>query len=104
MIAVPLNAVPSQKGYAVLANQNAQISVYQKRTGLYFDLSLNSVPVVTARMCLNLNRLLLGSNYTGFVGDFCFVDTQGSNDPDYTGLGGRYTLLYLEASDLAVNS
>lgn len=110
---VPLNPVPSQNLQVVLAGQNCAISVYTKtgydytdptlatpNTNLYFDLSYNGIDVTTTAICLNEKRLLVNRQYLGFVGDFMFIDTQGENDPQYTGLGSRYVLLYLEQSDL----
>jgi hypothetical protein len=40
------------------------------------------------------------SAYLGFVGDLCFFDTQGTEDPTSPGLGTRYLFVYLEAADL----
>ena len=40
------------------------------------------------------------SSYLGFVGDLMFSDTQGTSDPSSPGLGTRYLLMYIEASDL----
>jgi hypothetical protein len=60
---------------------------------MYCDLAVNGVPIWYGRLCLNL----CGMNwyrYMGFTGQLLFVDTQGSNDPDYTGLGDRYQLVY----------
>jgi hypothetical protein len=101
---VPLSSVPSQTLSVVLAGQPCQISVYQRRTGLFFDLLVSGVAIVKCRLCHNLTRLIVQS-YQGFVGDFFFFDTQGDTQPNYTGLGsitdpGRYQLVYLEASDL----
>ena len=67
---------------------------------LLFDLTVNGVVITTAALCLNLKRLLINRQYMGIIGDFMFVDTQGENDPQYSGLGSRYQLLYLEQSDL----
>lgn len=67
---------------------------------LYFTLTVAGVPIVTTRICRNLQRLLEDAGYQGFAGDFMFIDTQGDTDPVYTGLGGRYELLYLLASEL----
>lgn len=64
------------------------------------DLSVNELPIVQGVLCLN-NCLIVREPYLGFVGDLSFVDTQGTNDPDYTGLGGRYQLQYFEAQDMA---
>lgn len=106
MQVVPLQAVPSQQFTIGLNNQNCTISVYQKTTGLYFDLLLDNVPVSTTVRCLNCARLLEDRQYAGFVGDFIFVDVQSQNgalsgtDPTYTGLGTQYELWFLEAADL----
>jgi hypothetical protein len=98
MLIVPLQAVPSQRVATTLGGQNCLIAVYQKMFGLFLDLSVGATPIVTATICLNQVRIVR-SLYLGFVGDLCFIDNQGGNDPDYTGLGGRYSLAYLEAGD-----
>jgi hypothetical protein len=101
MIQVALAAVPSQTLSIVLDGQACQIAVYQKRTGLFFDLMLAGVAIVTTVLCQNLTPLLT-QTYQGFIGSFAFVDTQGDQAPDYTGLGTRYQLIYLEASDTSL--
>ncbi len=97
---VPLAAVPSQSFGITLGGQNCTLSVYQKTTGLYFDLTAGGVPVSTTVRCLNEARLCEDRQYL-FTGDFLFFDTQGDSDPDYTGLGSRFVLVFLEAADLA---
>lgn len=100
MQVVPLVAVPSQKLQALLGGQVCQISVYQKSTGLFIDLYVNDVLIIGGVICQNDNRIVR-SVYLGFIGDLAFTDTQGSDDPDYTGLGTRWQLCYIEAADLA---
>ncbi|TAM15973.1 MAG: hypothetical protein EPN65_16800 [Pandoraea sp.] len=100
MQVIPLAAVPSQVLSVLLAGQNCQIKVYQKTTGLYLDFSMNDAPVKSGILCLD-RVLLIRHAYLGFVGDLAFFDTQGVSDPAYTGLGARWQLVYLEASDLA---
>lgn len=90
---VPLVAQPSQTLTTQLGGQACAISVYQKSTGLFLDLAVNGVPVVTAKLCLN-GVGLVGYAYLGFSGQLGFVDTEGSNDPTYDGLGTRYILVY----------
>ena len=90
---ITLAPVPAQAVSVSLGGQTCQINVYQKRTGLYLDLGVNNVPIIYGVLCLNAN-LIVRDAYLGFVGDLIFYDTQGSNDPDYTGLGGRFQLLY----------
>jgi hypothetical protein len=101
MLQVPLAAVPSQQFGITLDGQNCTISVYQKTTGLYFDMLFNGAPFTSTVRCLNEARLCEDRQYLGFEGDFLFYDAQGDSDPDYTGLAGRFVLIYLEAADLA---
>ena len=96
---IPLNPLPSQTINIQLGGQNCQINVYQKNYGLFFDLFVNNTSILAGALCQNLNRLVR-SLYLGFVGDFTFLDNQGTNDPVYTGLGSRYSLVYLEAVDI----
>jgi hypothetical protein len=78
----------------VLAGQNCDITVTTLATGLYFSLSAGGEPITLNTICRNLGRLLLDRGYKGFTGDFVFVDTQGVSDPEYTGLGSRWLLIY----------
>ena len=98
---IPLTATPAQTLIVVLGNQLCQIDVYQKFFGLFINLSVAGVLVIGGVVCENLNRIVR-STYLGFVGDLCFIDTQGSDDPDYVGLGDRYVLAYLEEPDLSL--
>lgn len=111
---VPLSPVPDQTLQIVLGGQNCVISIYTlngysmvadnnldvPQSFLYFDLAVNGAQITNTVICLDRDRLLLSRAYLGVVGDFMFVDTQGSSDPQASGLGSRYQLLYLEASDL----
>jgi len=99
MLVIPLTATPSQTFSIVLNQQNCKINVYQKSTGMYLDLYLNATKIISGVICRNLVRLVQQS-YLGFVGDLAFLDTKGGDDPSYEGLGTRWILMYLEASDL----
>ena len=114
MQVVPLEALPSQTLQIVLGGQNCALSVYTldgydytdptlgtPNTNVYLDFAYNGIDVTETQICFNKKRLLINRQYLGFVGDFMFVDTQGTNDPQFAGLGSRYVLLYLSASDLA---
>jgi hypothetical protein len=59
-------------------------------------------PILSGVLCENVNRLVRNS-YFGFLGDLAFLDNQGTSDPFYTGLGTRYSLIYLEPADLLTN-
>lgn len=113
MMIVPLSAVASQTLQFVAGGQNCQMTVYTNDGYDYSDATLstpkeyvaidfayNGIQVTTTQNCLNRKRLLINRQYLGFVGDFMFMDTQGTDDPQFEGLGARWLLLYLEASDL----
>lgn len=101
MLIIPLAAVPSQtvtvnlRVPGQLARQRANITVRTIGSLMYFSLE----GIVTNRIIRDRQRLLLGSQYLGFVGDFSMVDTQGLSDPNYRGLGSRYQLVYLNADE-----
>lgn len=97
MKVVPLQAVASQQVAVTLATQPCTINVYQTDAGLFCDLYVLDAPIVTGVAALNANRIVRDA-YLGFTGDLAFFDTQGAEDPDYSGLGpsGRYFLGYLE--------
>jgi hypothetical protein len=100
MLIVPIQPVPNQTFSCLLANQSCQITLSTGACGvLFMTLAVNNVPLVENRVCENLNRIVRYA-YLAFTGDFWFSDQQGSDDPIYTGLGSRFLLEYLEASDL----
>jgi hypothetical protein len=113
MLTVPLSPVPSQTVNIILGGQQCQLSVYT-RTGydltdqtlqtliqiIYVGLTVNGTPILKTMIARDQTRLLLDRQYLGVVGDFMFTDTQGDDDPQYTGLGTRWLLIYLEAADL----
>ena len=90
---IPITAVASQQLSVSLGGQSCAINLYQKSTGLFFDLAVEGNPIVTAMLCMN-GVGLVQQPYLGFVGQVAFIDTQGSSDPDYTGLGTRFVLTY----------
>jgi hypothetical protein len=96
---IPLAAIPNQQLTILLAGQNCQINVYQKNYGLFLDLLLNNAPLIVGALCLDRNRLVRDA-YFGFAGDLAFIDNHGTSDPNYTGLGARFSLAYLAVSDL----
>ena len=102
---VPLQAIPNQAVLVTLNSQNTQINVYQKSTGLFVDVYLNNGPdpIVAGVLGENL-RLIIMSAYLGYSGDFMFLDNQGSDDPFYSGLGARFSLVYLAPSDIPSTS
>jgi len=91
---IPITAVPAQTFTIQLGTQSCLINLYQKNTGLFFDMTVNNTPCVNSVICLNLVGLVREAYY-GFTGQLAFVDTQGTSDPTYDGLGTRYQLVYV---------
>ena len=99
MLQIPISATPSQALNIQLGGQPCKINIYQKSTGLFLDLFLNNAPIVTSSLCYDRVKIIR-HKYLPFIGDLAFADTQGTNDPYYTGFGTRYVLVYLEAGDV----
>ena len=93
MQVIPLSPIASQSFTVNLNQQNCTINLYQKSTGLYFDMTVNNNLCVQTMLCLNLVGLIRES-YQGFNGQLVFIDTQGTDDPSYDELGSRYLLTY----------
>lgn len=96
---IPINPVASQILSVSLRNQPCKIAIYQKTSGLFTDLSINDIRIVAGVLSLN-TVLLVRDAYLGFVGDLTFFDMQGNSDPDYTGLGSRWLLAYIETFEM----
>jgi hypothetical protein len=103
MIIVPIQAVPNQTFSILLDGQACQITLTTRFFGLFLDLTVSNIPTRNGVICLNLNPLIRYPAL-GFIGDFWFKDTQGSSDPVFSGLGSRFLLQYIEASDLAAKA
>lgn len=99
MLIIPVQAVPSQTLTVSLNNQTTELAIYTHASGLYMDVSVNNTLIVGGRICQNLNRIVRAI-YLGFSGDIAFGDTQGTDDPVYTGLGTRFLLGYFFPSEL----
>ncbi len=101
MLNIPLRAKPAQITSVILGGQNCRIKLYQKTEGLFVDLVANGTAVVTCVVGRD-GALIVCRGYIGFVGNLMFVDTQGSSDPEYSGLGTRYKLLYMSEAEADV--
>ena len=101
MQTVPLQPVPSQITKVVLGAQNCQILIYQKPQGMFVDINVNGADVVTGVIARDAVPLV-SREYAGFSGNLLFIDSQGSADPSYDGLGDRFALVYLTAEEYAL--
>jgi hypothetical protein len=101
---IPIQPVPSQQLFCVLGGQNCSINIYYKTPGVFVDLNSNGVDICIACIALNAVPLDSCNAYDGFLGNLFFIDTQGSEDPQYTGFGTRWVLIYLTAAELALTA
>lgn len=99
MLQIPTQAVPSQQVLVVLGGQNCQISIYQKGNRVFVDLISNGTTMCIAARAHNAVPLDACNAYDGFQGNLYFLDTQGVDDPQYTGMGSRWQLVYLTAAE-----
>ena len=90
---IPITNDPAQTFTIALGGQQCQISIYQKSTGLFLDLTADGSPILNTMLCLDRVGLVRQA-YLDFIGQLAFVDTQGYSDPYYTDLGTRYILTY----------
>lgn len=100
MMIVPTQMAPNQNFQVVLDGQQMTFNVYQTAFGLFMDILLTGAAIVTGQLCLN-QEPIVQQTYTGFSGELVWIDTQGNDDPIYTGLGSRFLLIYLEPTDLS---
>lgn len=104
MQTITIQPVPSQTLSVVLAEQNVSIKLYQKKDcGVFIDVALNGSYVASGQIVRDIVPLI-PSDYLGFVGNLMFIDTQGNLDPDYSGMGDRWQLIYLTADEYALIS
>jgi len=100
MLVVPIQPLPNQNFQATLGGQQVSMTIFQTDFGLFANIVSDNRSIVNGVICEDNNRLVRDA-YLGFIGDMIIVDTQGSDDPIYTGLGSRWQLIYLEAADIA---
>lgn len=95
---IPIQPIPSQLVKVLLGGQNVQIFIYQKDQGLFVDINSDGVDIVVGVIARDAVPIIC-REYMGFIGNIIFIDTQGNSDPAYTGLGSRFSLVYLTADE-----
>jgi hypothetical protein len=98
MLLIPLKPVANQTTTTILGGQVVRIAVRQMTTGVYLTAWKDNEVIQSGILCVDRVRML-DSNYDGFIGGFMFIDSQGLENPDYTGIGSRWNLFYLEAGE-----
>lgn len=99
MITVSILPEKSQSISVDLAGQQCVIRLIQRPSYIYMDLTVNGTPIIQGVPCLYGNKMVRYS-YLGFSGDFTFIDNDGESAPYWEGLGSKYTLYYIEESEL----
>lgn len=95
MQTIPLSPTPSQSLRVNLAGQRCVIQVDQKYAGgVFLSLTVNDTRVLDFRICRDRVKLVR-AEYAPFAGNLAFVDTRGTDDPDYQEFGSRYKLVYI---------
>lgn len=114
---VPLASVASQTFTASMGGQAVACALYQLGVGaaarMFLDVTANSQAILNARQCRAYGGLpdtrarfmMVGRRYLGFLGDLLFLDTQATaasptQDPQPSGLGTRWLLLYFTEAEL----
>ncbi|GBR56518.1 phage baseplate plug family protein [Gluconobacter sphaericus] len=98
-VVIPLSAVASQTVLVPLSSQSIQLDIAQLATGLFMNITLNGTLVMAGVLCQD-RTWIVRKSYFGLPGDLVFVDTMGTDDPDYSGLGKRYLLYYQEGQNV----
>lgn len=93
---IPLKQVPSQAVNVVLAGQPCYIELRLMKGRQYFSLSVNG-NVICQNVLLVNRSWVVRAKYTGFIGDFMVVDTQGDSAPEYSGWDKRWLLAFSDA-------
>lgn len=99
ILSIPIEDTNAQTMRVALGGQSCRIDVRQRATGLFLDLYVNDAPTIVGVACRDRCRIVR-SGYLGFIGDLIFVDQQGLEDPASPGLGTRFALCYLDASEV----
>jgi hypothetical protein len=90
---IPLSPHPNQRFDVNINNQYCIITLEQRSTGLFFGMTVNGVACCDNVLCLDRQPVIF-TDYRGFVGNLYFQDMQGTSDPEWSGLGSRYWLIY----------
>lgn len=99
MLEIVLKPLKAQRFTVTLNNQECEIRLAQRSTGLYLDLTVNSAPCLQGVLCLNGNKIVR-YGYLPFAGELFFADLAGAEDPNGSGLGERFKLYYLAPEEL----
>ncbi|MBO1325339.1 hypothetical protein K2X14_11630 [Acetobacter sp. TBRC 12305] len=96
---IPINAVAYQAIKVPLSGHSVQLDIQQRSTGLYMNITLDGTLIMAGVICQD-RTWIVRKAYFGMPGDLAFQDTQGTDDPVYSGLGSRFVLVYVEGQNV----
>lgn len=92
---IPVQDIANQLFSIDLGGQECDIHIYLRYRYMYMDLTMDGKILFQGQICLN-NVDLIQYKHFGFNGQLKFVDTQGNDDPYYSGFGERWFLAYVQ--------
>ena len=94
-VVIPVGALAYQSLRVSLSGHAVRLTLQQRGTGLYAAVWVDGVAVLAGALCQD-RTWLVRQSACALPGDMGFADTQGTSDPDYTGPGRRFVLVYAE--------
>lgn len=91
---ISLQRIAAQQVEVSLNKQPCIIRVCQRDDDIYVDLYVNGEAIVLGALARDRVGLTRHSHLP-FKGELLFVDTHGTDDPQYTGFVDRWQLLHL---------
>lgn len=90
---IPLKPVPSQQTTVGIGGRDITVAVRLRLGRLYADVKADGEYLIQNRVCLD-GVPLVNEVWRGLPGDLYFIDKQGTDDPQWQELGGRFILVY----------
>lgn len=98
MQTIPIQAVANQIVKIVLDGQNCQILIAQRNENIFVDVNVNGVDLVCNALARDSVPIIC-REYVGFSGQLMFIDSSAADDPQFSGFGTRWFLVYLSESE-----
>lgn len=92
---IPIQQLPNQTFFITLGEQECEIHIYLRYRYMYLDLKVDDKIIIQGQICLN-NTDIIQYKHLNFNGNLRFIDTQGIEDPYYTGFNERWYLVYVQ--------
>ena len=90
---IPIDKQPNQKFNIRLEDKDVELEFITRGLFMYANIMVQKEPLINGVICLNGVNLNQYPN-TKLKGKIYFKDTQGEDDPVYSGLNDRWILIY----------